>query len=663
MEESKNILLTRNEMYESIIEINHIGMWTLDIGIRQGVYYFDEMTNRLFGYNKDDVKDHDVPKILELMHFTDRDRVTERINYIIQNPGEKVFLEYRIWVEDRQDWRILRSTACSVGSGKGKAPFIYGSAQEIDYFASSKETLQGLKDTDERAHLIIDAMPICCSFWNEQLQIVYCNPEAPKLFKLSSKEAYIKKFYEFSPAVLNNGKPSYETFAENIEYAFKHGRNHLEWIHQNLEGELIPVEITFVRVHLRDQLFVVSFTRDLREINRYIDELKSAKELAEQNAQAKSSFLANMSHEIRTPMNATLGMLQLLKKTQLSDKQNSYLSNAETGAKNLLRIINDILDFSKIEAGKLDIEKIPFVLDDVILDVRNVVQSSIDAKSLDFIVSPIPTVNLLGDPLRLNQILLNLIGNAVKFTDQGSISLNIEVQKRTKHEIFLQFTVEDTGIGMTLEQREALFAPFTQADTSTTRKYGGTGLGLSICKRLVNLMNGDIWCDCNKSGGSTFYFTAVFPLADEDVIQSQKATAASGNTEQHAILSKNRKAHILLVEDVEINQIIVEEFLADKGHTIEIANNGQEAIDLLLSGKEYDLIFMDLQMPVMDGYTATQKIRQMPQFKDMPIIAMSAHAMTGDREKSILAGMNDHITKPLDLEDLYKTVDRWIGMP
>lgn len=387
-------------------------------------------------------------------------------------------------------------------------------------------------------------------------------------------------------------------------------------------------------------------------------ELTVARDQADQANRSKSIFLSNMSHEIRTPLNAIMGMTYLALRNEIDPLQRSYLKKVDAAAQGLLGIINDILDLSKIEAGKLDLEQAPFVLDDLLIHLRDLVAVKAQEKGLllDFSMAPGLNTRLLGDELRLGQVLLNLVSNAVKFTEAGKVSLYISCLERTPRELYLQFDVTDTGIGMTREQSQRLFRPFEQADISTARKFGGTGLGLSISKKLVEMMGGRIWVETALGQGSRFSFTVRLALQTEQDIQLRRYERLDQGYEAALRIAGS---HVLLVEDNDINQELAVSLLTTAGVSVDVANNGLEALSMAAT-KTYDAVLMDCQMPVMDGYDTTREMRKDARFSSLPILAMSANVMAGDKEKCLEAGMDDYISKPINVAQLFKTLALWI---
>ncbi|WP_338439897.1 ATP-binding protein [uncultured Aquabacterium sp.] len=435
------------------------------------------------------------------------------------------------------------------------------------------------------------------------------------------------------------------------DYATRSGGRH-KWVE---ELDTLGVTLNVMAHAVQD---------DVNQRARAQQELREARDQAEAATRAKSMFLANMSHEIRTPMNAIVGMTHLALQTPLTEQQRDYLGKVQSASAMLLGVINDILDFSKIEAGKLTLESAPMRIDSVVNDAMMMVRQRAQDKGIALrceFVSPelLGERGLIhGDALRLGQVLANLLSNAVKFTEHGHVTLRVRLSDWAPTEATLHVEVEDTGIGMNEDQLQNLFSEFTQADGSTTRRYGGTGLGLSITRRLVALMGGDIVVHSEPAQGSTF--RVQMPVVPARILGTSPGASATHPSVRDERLRLDG-LRVLLVEDNALNQQLAHELLTRRGAQVTVAQHGQEALDLLRQpGAHHDVVLMDLQMPVMDGYQATQAIRQDPALRDTPVLAMTAHAMVEERERCLALGMQGHLSKPLDPLTLYATLSPYV---
>jgi len=433
----------------------------------------------------------------------------------------------------------------------------------------------------------------------------------------------------------------------------KEGNLTYETVYRRKDGSRFPVEISALRLTISNEDLFTFIARDISERKQMMAELEAAKEKAFAASKAKSKFLANMSHEVRTPMNGVIGMLQLLQMTQLSDEQEEYVKTASASGESLLTIINDILDNAKIESGKVQINPEPFEITAVMDPLITSFKSSLDPQkvTLNYSISPEVPAVFVADQARLKQILFNLIGNAVKFTDYGEISISIQVLEEINGKCLrISWTVSDTGIGIPDDAVNELFEPFTQVEDNSRRKRKGTGLGLSIVKQLVNQMGGNVSLRQNEPQGTTFTFDILTETCESTDFIQQPAGITP------LLTSPMRRLSTLIVEDEPINQQILKAILTKLGHKTTVTSDGYSAMELMTS-MDFDVILMDVQMPELDGLETTRIIRSSKKYEEVkriPIIALTAYAMAGDREKCMEAGMDYYLSKPVDVKALVK---------
>jgi PAS domain S-box-containing protein len=432
----------------------------------------------------------------------------------------------------------------------------------------------------------------------------------------------------------------------------------IEEIIPTTAGDVYLLSIKFPLLDGNGRLIGIGgIATEITERVQYQHQLIAATREAQSAKSMQELFLANMSHEIRTPMNGIQGMTDLLLDTPLTDQQKEFARIIKRSVNNLLVVVNDVLDFSKIKAGKLAIEKIEFRVKDVVENTRAMFAHRIAKKGLRLLVDideEIPDT-LKGDPYRLNQVLVNLIGNAIKFTDQGWIKIQVKAQERTSAHVILLFSVADSGIGIPAESIPYIFDHFSQAGLDISRRYGGTGLGLAICQQLLQLQGGEITVESRENQGSVFTFRLTYGYNK----QADKAATGAGMLNEFPTQALSGR-RFLVVEDNEVNQQLMEHVLRKAGVQVTIAGNGEEAVSYLRKGAPYDLVIMDLQMPVMDGYAATRYIRQELQLS-VPIVAMTATALVDEQVRCLEVGMNDYMTKPFEFGELYKRVSALIN--
>jgi PAS domain S-box-containing protein len=705
--------------------------------------------------------------------------------------------EKETWPDGRETW--VTTTKLPLYDEEGRIVGTFGISRDI---TDQKRAAQALEASEMKYRTLFDSSRDAIVLVTPEEGFLSGNPAAIKLFGCRNQEELTASTpADFSPETQPDGTPSGEKEQAMMAIAMEQGSHFFDWTHKRLDGSEFYATVLLAQVELEGKPVLQATVRDVTEQKRAAEALRAAKEAAETASRAKSAFLANMSHEIRTPMNVIIGMTELVLDTPLSAEQREYLLALQESSEALLSLINDVLDFSKIEAGKLDLDSSIFDLHESLGDTTKWLAMRAHGKGLELAchIRPEVPVAVVGDQARLRQVVVNLLGNAIKFTDHGEVILDVARHSESNGEVLLHFAVTDTGVGIPDEKLEDIFDAFEQADTTTTRRFGGTGLGLAISSRLVHLMGGRIWAESQVGEGSTFHFTARFAVAEEepsatrgvesDIVRGKRVLVVDDNATNRFILeemlsnwgmiptsvsgvrdalahmreareagepfplvlsdvhmpeadgfslvseirqdptirstvimmltsgdrpgdiaqceemqvaayllkpvkqselfdavmmalggiapedeaapapareppTRTRPLRVLLAEDSLVNQKLAIGLLKRRGHSVVVANNGKEVLGAM-EVQQFDLVIMDVQMPEMDGLEATTAIRakERQTGTHVPIIAMTAHAMKGDRERCLAAGMDHYISKPIRAKQLYEVIDEVVGSP
>lgn len=511
-----------------------------------------------------------------------------------------------------------------------------------------------LEEAEKRSSAMLDAIPICTNFFNKEGDIIDCNEETLRLLQFDSKEDYLKNFKLAMPKYQPGGHVSREKLKQHLDATLKMKEQKFEFYNCTKSGTVIPLEVTMKRIDYGEETAIISAGRDLREAKAQMakiivtqNELKEAVKEAEESNRVKTDFLASMSHEIRTPMNVIIGMSELLAKDELIEQQRGYVNDIRTASVSLLNIINDILDISKIEAGKMQLVRVDYELYPFLDNIESMFTFEAKRKNLYFkkeLVNELPRY-VYGDNIRLRQVLVNLLGNAVKFTHKGGITFRIRERMRN-----LYIDISDTGIGIKEEDMINIFDRFEQLDLRKSRGVSGTGLGLPITKSIIEAMNGRIWVESTYGKGTIFHLRLPYVVGNEKNITAEK------NTETSFIAPE---AKILVIDDNEMNLNVAKGILNTFEINCDTAASGIEGIRKATEGN-YDLIFMDHMMPGVDGIEATKILRKDSRGAEYKIVALTANAIHGVKEELIAAGMDDYLTKPINRVELKNILEKWL---
>lgn len=625
--------------------------------------FFKDREGRFLRANQAMADDCGLPSPIDLIGKTDADLWTgdlpnetaEDERRILETGQPLINKEEKICAEGVEP-RYVLVTKMPLRNKDGEAVGTFGIARDI---TSMKEAELAIRDSEARFRtLFANATEAIVILDVDTGKFADANPRALDLFGVTLDQLTTFHPADLSPPRQANGEPTKDAARLHIQDALEGRQPVFEWLHQSVDGTVIPCEVRLVRLPSVSRQLLRASIVDITKRKKAEDYLRNARDAAERANRAKSEFMANMSHEIRTPMNGVIGMTELLLDTELTDTQRDYLKTVLESGEALMTIINEILDFSKIEAGKFTVNAHPFALRVLIEEALKPLAIRAREKSLQFswrVDDGVPD-QLHGDAGRIRQVIVNLIGNAVKFTEVGEVRMDVELEQDRDESVVLQFRVRDTGIGIAEDKKDLIFQAFTQEDMSTTRRFGGTGLGLSISKSVVEMMGGRILLESEAGTGSVFQFSVPVKKG----VPSKAADAPRfARREETANDTMGSGLHVLLAEDGLVNQKVVTAFLEEFGHRVTLARDGKEAFDAAVKYDDFDLILMDVLMPEMDGLDATRAIRKYESESNrarIPILALTAQAMKGDRDACLEAGMDAYISKPIRKDELREAI-------